>query len=55
MAATDARTRELIVMIIGVQLSVVGVFFELLVLLLGGVLVTTLASLYEFSRWMGFR
>jgi hypothetical protein len=55
MTETAARLRELTVMVVGLQLSVVGVFFELLVLVLTGVLVTTFASVYEISRWMEFR
>ncbi|WP_436929058.1 hypothetical protein [Halosimplex halobium] len=55
MAATAAQIRELMVMVIGLQLSIVGAFFELLSLTLTGVLVTAVASLYEISRWMGFR
>ena len=52
---TAAQLRKLMVMVIGLQLSVVGVFFELLVLVLTGVLVTAFAFLYETSKWMGFR
>lgn len=55
MTETAAQLRELMMMVIGLQLSVVGVFFELLVLVLTGILLTAFASLYEVSRWMGFR
>jgi len=55
MAATDVQIRELMAMVIGLQLSVVGAFFGLLALVLGGVLLTAFASLYETSRWLGFR
>jgi hypothetical protein len=55
MAETAARLHELMVMVVGLQFSVVGVFFEQVALLLSGVLVTALASVYELSRWMGFR
>ena len=55
MTVTAARLRELMVMVIGLQLSVVGAFFELLALVLIGVAVTAFASVYEISRLIGFR
>lgn len=55
MSPTAARLREVMVMIVGVQLSIVGVFFGQLLLVFSGAVLTLLTFLYELSRWLGFR